>query len=60
MVILEGPSNNDKATLLTLIGTLRAVQAGNLRVLNQELNGASKRQLLHTRSQIGLIFQSHH
>ena len=59
VVILEGPSGSGKTTLLTLIGALRAVQKGSLKILSQELYGARKQQLIKTRNQIGFIFQSH-
>jgi putative ABC transport system ATP-binding protein len=59
VVILEGPSGGGKTTLLTLIGALRAVQEGSLKILGQEMQGAKKRQLIQTRNQIGFIFQSH-
>ncbi len=59
IVILTGPSGSGKTTLLTLMGALRSVQDGSLKILGQELKGASKRQLVAARSQIGFIFQSH-
>jgi putative ABC transport system ATP-binding protein len=59
IVILTGPSGSGKTTLLTLIGCLRSVQKGSLRVLGQELNGASKRLQTQLRRQIGYIFQAH-
>ncbi|NJN56347.1 MAG: ATP-binding cassette domain-containing protein [Leptolyngbyaceae cyanobacterium SL_5_9] len=59
VVILEGPSGGGKTTLLTLIGALRSVQDGSLKILGQELQGAKKKQLIQTRNQIGFIFQSH-
>ena len=59
VVILEGPSGSGKTTLLTLIGALRSVQQGSLKILNQELSGARKQQLIKTRNQIGFIFQAH-
>lgn len=59
IVILTGPSGSGKTTLLTLIGALRSVQEGSLNVLGQELLGASKKQLVQIRSQIGFIFQAH-
>ncbi|MBD2534790.1 DevA family ABC transporter ATP-binding protein [Nostoc flagelliforme FACHB-838] len=59
IVILMGPSGSGKTTLLTLIGGLRSVQEGSLKILNQELHGASKRQLTTVRKQIGFIFQYH-
>ena len=59
IVILTGPSGCGKTTLLTLIGGLRSVQNGSLKVLDQELNGANKQKLFQVRTQIGFIFQTH-
>ncbi len=59
IVILTGPSGSGKTTLLTLIGALRAMQTGSLKVLDRELLGAKPTQLVQTRSQIGFIFQAH-
>lgn len=59
IVILTGPSGSGKTTLLTLIGALRSLQEGSLKILDQELNGASKQKLIQLRTQIGFIFQSH-
>ena len=59
IVILTGPSGSGKTTLLSLIGGLRSVQAGSLKFLGQELYGASQKQLVQVRCQIGYIFQDH-
>jgi putative ABC transport system ATP-binding protein len=59
ITLLTGPSGSGKTTLLTLVGALRSVQTGSLKVLDRELLGASKSQLVRTRSQIGFIFQAH-
>lgn len=59
IVILTGPSGCGKTTLLTLISSLRSVQEGSLKVLNRELNGATKKQLVELRRNIGYIFQAH-
>lgn len=59
IVIMTGPSGSGKTTLLTLMGGLRAPQEGSLKVLGQELLGASKNQLVQVRRQIGYIFQAH-
>lgn len=59
IVIMTGPSGSGKTTLLTLIGGLRTVQSGSLSFLGQELKGASQRQLVNVRRQIGYIFQAH-
>lgn len=59
ILIMMGPSGSGKTTLLTLIGGLRSVQEGSLKVFNQELRGANKDQLVEIRRNIGYIFQSH-
>lgn len=59
IVLLTGPSGCGKTTLLTLIGGLRSVQTGALSVLGQELHGASQRQRVEVRRNIGYIFQAH-
>jgi putative ABC transport system ATP-binding protein len=59
IVILTGPSGSGKTTLLSLIGALRSVHHGSLRVLGKELVGLNKTQLVQIRRHIGFIFQSH-
>ncbi len=59
LVLLRGPSGCGKTTLLTLIGALRTCQSGNLTVLNNELNGASRKTRQILRRSIGMIFQGH-
>ena len=59
IVIVTGPSGSGKTTLLTLVGGLRSAQEGSLRVLGQELRGASERTLRRARMGIGYIFQAH-
>lgn len=59
IVIMTGPSGSGKTTLLTLIGTLRTVQEGSLRVLGRELHGASANELIALRRELGFIFQAH-
>ena len=59
IVFLTGPSGSGKTTLLTLIGTLRTVQEGSLRVLGQELQGISQASVTALRKKIGFIFQAH-
>ncbi|MGH0032682.1 MAG: ATP-binding cassette domain-containing protein [Myxococcota bacterium] len=59
IVIVTGPSGSGKTTLLTLVGALRSAQEGSLRVLGEQLCGASPRTLESVRKRIGYIFQSH-
>jgi putative ABC transport system ATP-binding protein len=59
IVILTGPSGSGKTTLLTMIGALRSLQEGSVKILGQELYGANKKQLEKVRQNIGFIFQAH-
>ena len=59
IVIMTGPSGSGKTTLLTLIGTLRTVQDGSLKVLGRELHGASPAGMIELRRHLGFIFQAH-
>ena len=59
LVLLKGPSGCGKTTLLTLIGALRTCQYGELNVLNNQLNGASRIIRQRLRRDIGMIFQGH-
>jgi len=59
LVMLTGPSGAGKTTLITLIGALRSVQTGSLRVLGRELDGLSPSNQRQVRRQIGFIFQEH-
>jgi putative ABC transport system ATP-binding protein len=59
IVIMTGPSGSGKTTLLSLIGALRTVQDGSLKVMGQELVGLSKAALVKVRCNIGFIFQAH-
>lgn len=59
LVIMTGPSGSGKTTLLTLIGALRSVQEGSLKVLGRELLHQSHAQQVLHRRQIGFIFQAH-
>jgi putative ABC transport system ATP-binding protein len=59
VTILSGPSGSGKTTALTLIGALRRAQAGSLRVLGEELVGASSAARVAVRRRIGFVFQQH-
>ncbi|MGC9505725.1 ATP-binding cassette domain-containing protein [Baaleninema sp.] len=59
IAMIEGPSGSGKTTLLTLIGALRSIQTGSLRVFGKELLGASYNERVCVRRGIGYIFQSH-
>ena len=59
VVFLSGPSGSGKTTLLTLIGTLRTVQSGSLKVLGTEFLGLTQPAATEIRKKIGFIFQAH-
>lgn len=59
LVILMGPSGSGKTTLLTLLGCLRAVEAGEVYLLGTPLRTASEQTLISMRRQVGFIFQAH-
>jgi putative ABC transport system ATP-binding protein len=58
-VILTGPSGAGKTTLMTLIGALRSVQGGSIKVLGTELASLSAQGQRDVRRRIGFIFQDH-
>ncbi|WP_296320428.1 ATP-binding cassette domain-containing protein [Reyranella sp.] len=59
VVFLMGPSGCGKTTILTLVGGLRSVQQGSVRVAGRELAGANEARLIANRRQCGFIFQAH-
>jgi len=59
VVLLTGPSGCGKTTLLTLVGALRQVMEGSVRLFDEELNGASRATRQRLRCSIGMIFQGH-
>ncbi len=59
IVLMTGPSGSGKTTLLTLVSGLRHAQSGSLKILGEELCGATKEQLVQTRRHNGYIFQAH-
>jgi putative ABC transport system ATP-binding protein len=59
IVMVTGPSGSGKSTLLTVLGALRAPQTGSVRVLGEELAGASPQRLARVRRGIGYVFQQH-
>jgi putative ABC transport system ATP-binding protein len=59
LTILLGASGSGKTTLLTLIGCLRRLQHGSVRLLGTELSGADEDVLVQCRRRLGFIFQAH-
>ncbi len=60
IVMVMGPSGSGKTTMLTLMGALRRVLDGSVRVLGQELRGATDSIITSVRQRIGFTFQHHH
>lgn len=56
---LVGPSGSGKTTVLTLVGCLRDVQDGSVRLLGHELKGVGSDALVGLRRRLGFIFQAH-
>lgn len=59
IVMVTGPSGSGKTTFLTLIGGLRQMQEGYLKVLGTDLSTAREEERCRVRQQFGFIFQSH-
>ncbi len=59
LTILMGPSGSGKTTVLTLMGCLRDVQEGEVRLLGHDLNGADADTQVQLRRRLGFIFQAH-
>ncbi len=59
IVLMTGPSGSGKTTLLTLIGALRSLQSGNLKVLGRQLKGLDEQGRVEIRRRLGFIFQAH-
>jgi putative ABC transport system ATP-binding protein len=59
LVVMTGPSGAGKTTLLTLIGALRSVQEGSIKILGRDLSRLPARELVAVRRDIGFVFQMH-
>lgn len=59
LTVLMGPSGSGKTTLLTVMGCLRAVHAGSVRLLGEELFGSDEATRIDMRRRLGFIFQAH-
>lgn len=59
LTVLMGPSGSGKTTLLTLMGCLRDVRDGSVKLLGHELHGSDDAQLVLLRRRLGFIFQAH-
>lgn len=59
LTILMGPSGSGKTTLLTIMGCLRDVHDGSVKVLERELSNLDEPNKEVLRREFGFIFQAH-
>ena len=59
LTVLMGPSGSGKTTLLTVMGCLREVHAGQVRLLDTELFASDEARRIDMRRRLGFIFQAH-
>lgn len=59
VAILTGPSGSGKTTLLTVIGALRRVESGDVRVLGRDVPRLDQSGQVALRRDVGFIFQFH-
>ncbi|MBC7283449.1 ATP-binding cassette domain-containing protein [Hoeflea sp.] len=59
LTVLMGPSGSGKTTVLTLMGCLRDLQDGSIKLLGHELMGAGNALNEALRRRLGFIFQAH-
>jgi hypothetical protein len=59
LAVRLGVSGSGRTTPLTLVGCLRRVEAGSVRLFGRELNGAPEAVLVRARRRLGFVFQAH-
>ena len=57
VVVLLGPSGSGKSTLIRTINGLEAVDKGSLLVNGRQVAGASQKDLVPLRKEVGMVFQ---
>jgi putative ABC transport system ATP-binding protein len=60
VVVLTGPSGSGKTTLLSLIGMLRRVPPGHVRLFGIDLGEATDEEITLLRKRVRIIFQRHY
>jgi putative ABC transport system ATP-binding protein len=60
IVVLTGPSGSGKTTLLSLLGMLRRVEPGCIRLFDSDIGTASEREIDALRRRVRFIFQKHY
>lgn len=57
VVVLLGPSGSGKSTLIRTINGLEAIDSGSLLVNGHQVAGASQKDLVPLRKEVGMVFQ---
>src|SRR5262245_39745665 len=60
IVVLTGPSGSGKTTLLSLVGMMRRVETGHLRLFGIDVGAASASEIEALRRRVRFIFQKHY
>jgi putative ABC transport system ATP-binding protein len=60
IVVLTGPSGSGKTTLLSLLGMMRRVEPGHIRLFDTDVGGASAPEIAALRRRVRFIFQKHY
>ena len=60
IVVLIGPSGSGKTTLLSLLGMMRRVEPGHIRLFDTDVGGASALEIAALRRRVRFIFQKHY
>jgi putative ABC transport system ATP-binding protein len=60
IVVLTGPSGSGKTTLLSLLGMMRRVEPGHIRLFDTDVGGASALEIAALRRRVRFIFQKHY
>ena len=60
VVVLTGPSGSGKTTLLSLLGMMRRVEPGHMRLFDTDVGSASALEIAALRRRIRFIFQKHY
>ena len=60
IVVLTGPSGSGKTTLLSLLGMMRRVEPGHIRLFNTDVGTAGALEIAALRRRVRFIFQKHY
>lgn len=60
IVVVTGPSGSGKTTLLSLLGMMRRVEPGHIRLFDTDVGDASALEIAALRRRVRFIFQKHY